>query len=231
MKAIIPESSWRSDSPVLPCGHALVYDPKRVNYHGYLIEPNPGPHKCGSCAVEYEYVQLEGWETEQRKIAEAEGRLQTCPRRISDWGPWEHVENLDHWEVDCWGLRDSDRWPDSFLKPRTCSFCGGAHPRDVIALLNSGWEVEGTTKGYKRYLHPPGYTAYMEQWLAYHRSQYADDKPLPKPTVKFVDPIPPVKVYVYHFSEAEINEFNALLKYPGEAHASERQFHAVAIRS
>ncbi len=68
----------------------------------------------------------------------------------------------------CW------RWP---WAPRTCSFCGSAHPGDVRQLLAEGWTVEHTGKGYKAYLRPP-------------RDLFS--------------PVPPVKIYSWHVSREDL---------------------------
>lgn len=96
------------------------------------------------------------------------------------------------------------RWPDGEPKPRTCSYCGGAHPDDVLTLMHRGWEVDATDKGYKRYLHPPGYRAANEEFRASGR--WAGP-----PT-----PVPPVKVYTYHFDSRQIAAFNYALEEGGK---------------
>ena len=59
----------------------------------------------------------------------------TCPRRMNEWGPWEHEEGLDHWKDN-----------------RTCSFCGGLQPRLVLDLIKEGQTVTPTDKNYKGYI-------------------------------------------------------------------------------
>ena len=88
--------------------------------------------------------------------------------------------------------------------PRTCSFCGGVHPEDALALLTAGWEGETTGKDYKRYLHPPGFLRHMDTVLEAMRAQCSG---LPA----FLDPIPPVKLYVYHLDQPQILAFNRVL--------------------
>lgn len=93
------------------------------------------------------------------------------------------------------------KWPSGEPKPRTCSYCGGVHPDDAILLLARGWDVEATDKSYKRYLHPPGYRAAMDRM----REQFTFEIP----AVEFPEsPVPPVKVYTYHFEQAQIDAFN-----------------------
>ncbi|MDE2095673.1 MAG: hypothetical protein KGL39_00320 [Patescibacteria group bacterium] len=211
MKVIIPELSWRNNQAVLPCGHPLIFDSNKVNHYGYLMEQK---HKCHGCVVEYDYIVLEGWEAEQRQIAKTEGRLQTCPRRMGECGPWEYKEELDFWEKDQWRERSTDVFPEGFPRPRTCSFCGGVHPEDAISLVRLGWEIEWTTKRYKHYLHPPGCllnkvisTRHMEEW---HREEFCGAE-TERPKARLLDPMPPVKVYVYHFSKKEIEAFIVLV--------------------
>lgn len=130
---------------------------------------------------------------------------QTCPRRMGELGPWDRKENQDHWQRGRWAATQAEAdqevaefmaqfptggighvlWSYGGEQPRTCSFCGGVHPEDAIALIAVGnWRVEGTTKGYKRYLQPPH---------------------------GFPSPVPPVKLYVQHFNEDQIARFNGAL--------------------
>mgnify|MGYP001592237993 FL=1 len=66
--------------------------------------------------------------------------IQTCQRRIKDFGPWERKENLDKWIM----IGDD----------KCCSFCGSMHPDRVIELIKlNGLEVvEPSTKQYKWYI-------------------------------------------------------------------------------
>ncbi|MBY0512749.1 MAG: hypothetical protein K2P78_02415 [Gemmataceae bacterium] len=101
---------------------------------------------------------------------------------------------------------ENDLWLWHWGPPRTCSFCGGIHPEDAIRLLTEGWEVEGTTKGYKRYLRPPGTHAKNEAIMASLRG----GAPAEAPAVW--SPVPPVKLYVQHLTEEQIERFNAALR-------------------
>lgn len=65
--------------------------------------------------------------------------VQSCPRRLQEFGPWDHKENLDTWEERGNGYRQ-------------CSFCGGMHPEDAIKFVTEGKAVDPTTKPYKRYI-------------------------------------------------------------------------------
>src|SRR3990172_1489434 len=92
-----------------------------------------------------------------------------CPRRIE--GPF-NFPGPDFWDRSRWSLisivhdwlRDKldphffggTRWDDRYPKPRTCSYCGSAHPDDVVILLSMGWLPEKATgKNYKVYIHAP----------------------------------------------------------------------------
>jgi hypothetical protein len=161
----------------------------------------------------------------QRRIVNVEPT--TCPRRIGELGPWQRAENLDHWQRGRWAATQAEAdaevadfmarnprggignvlWCYAGEQPRTCSFCGGAHPEDVIALLRAGWTVDGTDKAYKRYLDPPGYRASVEAWLQ------ARQLGLPDPAIERVPaPVPPVKVYVQHFTADQIERFDHVLR-------------------
>jgi hypothetical protein len=130
---------------------------------------------------------------------------QTCGRRMSDFGPWKREEGLDSWERGRWAptRENADAEVAEFIattspgssmgdpmwrwggeQPRTCSFCGGIHPDDAVALIKAGWRVGVTDKRYKRYMEPPQGTGY---------------------------PLPPVKLYTQHFSPEQIAAFNAAL--------------------
>jgi len=98
----------------------------------------------------------------------------------------------DEWKTNRWvSTGDAVKWPVGFEHPRTCSYCGGAHPEDILALMKLGWEVQPTEKNYKRYLHPPGYAARLR-----------DDTN---------SPVPPLKFYTWHLTLAQIDRYNAIL--------------------
>ncbi|WP_423396072.1 hypothetical protein [Burkholderia sp. LMG 21824] len=102
-----------------------------------------------------------------------------CPRRLVAVATPE-----DEWRDDRWSRDDSD-WPDVCTKPpRTCSYCGGVNPDDVIPLLIAGWHVEPTTKYYKFYLND-------------QQGQSA---------------LPPVKVYLMHWTREQVERADAVLK-------------------
>lgn len=138
----------------------------------------------------------------------------TCPSRMSEPGPWEQKENLDHWDTNRWGPYYMGRWPEQFHRPRTCSFCAGVHPDDAIKLVEQGWEVEVTGKFYKRYLHPPGYHKYITGVLKalqeYKNEPSSDSRPTEQ-LDEFKEPIPPVKLYVAHLSLEQAERFNRVV--------------------
>lgn len=162
-------------------------------------------------------------------MSEEHGERQTCPRRMGEFGPWKREEGLDFWERDRWHAtaEAAERAREEFKRkypngssyevhwmypgemPRTCSFCGGIHPEDAMALLRHGWEIQTTDKWYKRYLEPPGSQkdsmAYM-RWLSDGR--FRSEEP---PKSRYASPVPPVKLYVQHFTEEQRARFNELL--------------------
>ena len=89
---------------------------------------------------------------------------QTCPRRMTDFGPWERAENLDTWDKRGGGIVGQEK-----IGPG-CSFCGSLHPDRFMELVREGWVVGPTDKGYKAYLGRPltddEKGARKAQWLA-----------------------------------------------------------------
>ena len=71
---------------------------------------------------------------------------QSCPRRMTDFGPWEREPDLDSWTTGH-GLAGQG---DIGL---SCSFCGSLHPDRFMELVRAGWTVGPTDKGYKAYLN------------------------------------------------------------------------------
>jgi hypothetical protein len=92
--------------------------------------------------------------------------------------------------------------------PRTCSFCGGIHPEDAIRLVTDGWEVEPTSKSYKRYLVPPGAATRHAAFLASLRDP-AREPGQGMPSAW--EPTPPVKLYTMHLDADQVRRFNEAL--------------------
>lgn len=87
---------------------------------------------------------------------------ETCLRRMTEFGPWEHKEGLDGWHV----LPNGDR---------TCTFCGSLHPDDVLRLLDVP-EVQFTTtdKSYKFYVRQPGVANAREGGIKFYVHHVGD---------------------------------------------------------
>lgn len=135
------------------------------------------------------------------------GEEMKCPRRPE--GPFVFPEE-DQWETDRWGQREEDVWNWSW-SPRTCSFCGGAHPEDVFKLIEEGWELDKTDKCYKAYLEPPGYAqAHAATLRAIRASKGGDLDTSRIPSVW--SPVPPVKVYTQHFTKEQVDRLNVAMK-------------------
>lgn len=67
-----------------------------------------------------------------------------CPRRQEcASGPFRYKPDGDKWEH-----RDGQSF-------RQCSYCGCIHPDDAAELLEKGWLLQPTDKGYKYYLKEP----------------------------------------------------------------------------
>lgn len=156
---------------------------------------------------------------------------QTCPTRLSQVGPWDRALNEDTWRDDNWprtkdageialqeylaqnpGSVASNNWFRWSWMPRVCSFCGSVHPDDFFRLIREKWEIEWA-KGYKIYVHPPGYTIYIRRWgAAGHRNRYfnAAGDPIDPLEEVFWQPTPPVKLYLDHFSKEHHAELKLL---------------------
>jgi hypothetical protein len=107
-----------------------------------------------------------------------------CPRRA------EHNrsgDERDEWLTNRWDSKGAT-WPDGFDKPRTCSWCGGVHPGDAIALLGNGFRLEETDNEYKFYMH----------------------------AIDGTFAIPPIKLYLMHFSEREVARADAVIRAAAE---------------
>lgn len=68
---------------------------------------------------------------------------QTCPRRMSEFGPWDRVENKDRWSRHHGFVGSNEP---------TCTFCGSLRPDRFIELVEAGYVVGPTDKNYKAYL-------------------------------------------------------------------------------
>lgn len=94
---------------------------------------------------------------EWKELVDRLPEAMTCPRRMRDFGPWEHEPYLDYWE--------------QFKvehKHRVCSFCGSLHFEDFAKLValaanqsedadrKDCVEIEFSDKNYKVYVHVPG---------------------------------------------------------------------------
>lgn len=86
----------------------------------------------------------------------------TCPRRMSDFGPWPRTEGSDTWEPDRGFVGQG-------LVGLSCSFCGSLHPDRFMELVKAGWIVGPTDKNYKAYLTQPPTEAEVaarkQQWM------------------------------------------------------------------
>ena len=130
-----------------------------------------------------------------------------CPRRIES----PHQFPLpDTWGTTRWGVRDSDVWNWPW-HPRTCPYCGGVHPEDGLKLIREGWSVEMTTKGYKAYLHPPGYAERTQALF----SAIGNDAAIATLEDQYPDAwsaVPPVKIYGQHWDVAQLGELNLFIR-------------------
>ncbi len=139
-----------------------------------MSEPRQSCHLCSEPA--YIFDSLGGWceahwneaeatrrADEARATAEAGGPWsQTCPRRLTDWGPWERTENIDTWDI-----REQMH---AGLRARHCSFCGSLHPDDFMRLVTEGWKVGATDKNYKAYLGSPDGRSHETKFYFQHLS-------------------------------------------------------------
>lgn len=80
---------------------------------------------------------------------------------------------------------NSGQWPYEMPTPRTCTFCGGVHPDDAIALIAAGFRLAGTDKGYKHYIEVPAGNPGL---------------------------VPPLKLYGNHVSQAQADAINAAIR-------------------
>lgn len=66
----------------------------------------------------------------------------TCPRRMSEFGPWQRREGLDVFDS-----RDG-----TGTGPLNCSFCGSLDPETLLDWMANGALVTPTDKPYKLYV-------------------------------------------------------------------------------
>lgn len=223
-------------------GH--VYHRVPGDYFGELLKvenniatlgPVPRTPEGGVSQCPVEQIDREATPVEENQLRHQDA-VCTCGRRMREFGPWEHVENLDHWRKDRWNADEeavkaeharedaeqlasgqgkinrgpwNDRWLWSWGPARSCSFCGCVHPEDALNLLKEGWESETTGKSYKRYLHPPGWKTWCEAFSA----SIKDVNREPGQGVPSIwEPTPPMKLYVQHMSDDQIKEYNAIME-------------------
>jgi hypothetical protein len=92
--------------------------------------------------------------------------IQTCPRRMSEVGPWKYAENLDSWR--------------HVGNDRVCSFCGSLHPADFEAVLqriisDERCSVSLSDKGYKIYINRPEVRNASEGAIKYYKQHNYTD--------------------------------------------------------
>lgn len=74
--------------------------------------------------------------------------MHTCPRRMSEIGPWERTEGLDEYRAD----------HGMVGQPCGCTFCGSMPPGDFLDAVRAGAEIGPTDKSYKLYIDLPNPT-------------------------------------------------------------------------
>ncbi len=96
-------------------------------------------------------------------------------------------------------------WPGPGPMPRTCSYCGSIHPEDAIKLVKEfKFTVARSTKGYKVYIHPPGYEIGL---LEAHVNMSAGVDPVEALGGQRVEDVaPPLKAYSPHFTPDQWRE-------------------------
>lgn len=108
---------------------------------------------------------------------------QTCPRRMTEIGPWARKENQDVWSERYGKLR--------------CSFCGSLNPNDVISRLAAGEEATPTDKNYKLYVGASHDKAYFHHFDESHMGAFIS---LYNASIDNVEGLPSMKVgYPGHF--------------------------------
>lgn len=132
------------------------------------------------------------------------------------------VDKADRWENDRWLNplgRPTIYFPKDVTPPKTCSYCGGAAPQEVLRLMREHeFEPVATTKSYKQYLAAPGYYLYQARLNEFFadkenvgKTPFLTSELLEAPR-DYRDAIPQIKVYTAHFSTEEVEEFNKLVE-------------------
>ena len=111
--------------------------------------------------------------------------MQTCPRRMTEFGGWERQEGIDEW-------MESPRREGELIP--FCSFCGSLNPERFLELVADGWSVGPTDKNYKAYLRQ-AFTIPSDRAIA-------SGAPLPEP-VRHIQS----KFYYQHFSSEQQRRF------------------------
>ena len=121
-----------------------------------LFSSSENPYRQHKYDVEKEYSVIDKSEVDSLE-------RQTCGRRMNEFGPWERIENMDHWRK----LSNGDR---------TCSFCGSLHPMDVIDIIKMhGFSViNRSDKSYKWYIDRPRVANALEGGIKYYRHHDTD---------------------------------------------------------
>ena len=85
----------------------------------------------------------------------AHGRWTRLGMLIARWrNPYAWGRRLERLRRTLFGTAlGGEQWPPGEPKPRSCSYCGSAHPEDVILLHRRGW-VAFQGRG-KTYIEPP----------------------------------------------------------------------------
>ena len=85
----------------------------------------------------------------------------TCPRRMHEWGPWQHEEGHDSWRAD-----------------NTCSFCGSLNPQEVLGGIKAdNITLEPTDKNYKVYVQSPtrsGKKCYFQHFSKEQQAEFIE---------------------------------------------------------
>jgi len=139
----------------------------------------------------------------------------TCPRRLNEFGPWEHVEGLDGYGQD-----------------DACTFCGSLNPETLMKRIEAGdVELGPTDKNYKLYVINSGGAAFAQS--------YRTDDDRTGDRSKWIwatREMSQVKFYFQHFDEDQKKRFVDLLsekklriQHPG--HFYRLPFFCVALKA